>query len=367
MLEPEERVVVGRPDYSLPLAELWKQIILSFIDHLKGFNHIFTMSLLEDCQGIEPFITPTWIPNLEIENSLRHISLMPFRSWACSNFAGNIRFLDDNVLRILGVPLETVKGITYVDSFEDVDAAIRSFLLTYNVLSSPIPTGWSSMEELAAMAFTGMWMQDKEVNPRKNKPTIKESVAAIKRILSNQKAPLLAFATSKDWFGIFSKAVLSGRSLFITHGSYIGVGPRTMKDGDMVVVLTGCTYPMLLRPNRNIASRSRTFLTIKVADPQFYIIGACNIPGFMESEAFLGPTPKMFPHFWHRLPEGWFAQCYQNQETGEIRWDDPRLENWLIDHAEYRRMSNDHRTMPIQLDPTVFQSMGVDVEFFDIL
>lgn len=63
---------------------------------------------------------------------------------------------------------------------------------------------------------------------------------------------------------------LDNRCFFITASGYIGVGPRTMHSQDIIAVLYGSKWPVVLHP---------------VENGQFRVLGTCYVHGIMDGEA----------------------------------------------------------------------------------
>lgn len=59
------------------------------------------------------------------------------------------------------------------------------------------------------------------------------------------------------------------RRFFGATGGYVGVGPRPLQTGDLVTILYGSPWPIILRPLRN----------------GYYLLGQCAVPGIMQGEA----------------------------------------------------------------------------------
>lgn len=72
----------------------------------------------------------------------------------------------------------------------------------------------------------------------------------------------------------------NGRCLFITDADRIGIGPCSMRTGDIVAVLYGEGNPLVLRPSRE----------------QFSLVGSCYIHGIMAGEALEGAIQEEVFH-----------------------------------------------------------------------
>ncbi|KAI1402484.1 heterokaryon incompatibility protein-domain-containing protein [Hypoxylon fuscum] len=71
---------------------------------------------------------------------------------------------------------------------------------------------------------------------------------------------------------------LLGRRLMTTETGYMGMVPETVKLGDIIAVLHGCNFPVMLRPHRN----------------GYHLIGECYVHGLMDGEAVLSEESREF-------------------------------------------------------------------------
>lgn len=68
------------------------------------------------------------------------------------------------------------------------------------------------------------------------------------------------------------------RRLFLTLNGLLGIGPDTVREGDVVAVLSGGEVPFILRPTNNRAS------AVDGID-RYLLVGECFIEGLMNGEA----------------------------------------------------------------------------------
>jgi hypothetical protein len=67
------------------------------------------------------------------------------------------------------------------------------------------------------------------------------------------------------------QSVVWGRMLFLTQEGRPGIGPGSCQVGDLVVVLYGCSVPVVLRWHEDVS--------------HFSLVGECYIHGSMNGEA----------------------------------------------------------------------------------
>jgi hypothetical protein len=61
---------------------------------------------------------------------------------------------------------------------------------------------------------------------------------------------------------------LPGRKLMTTIKGYLGLAPEEVLKGDVIAVLYGCNFPVVLRPYGE----------------RFYVVGECYVDGVMDGE-----------------------------------------------------------------------------------
>ncbi|KAH4056621.1 hypothetical protein HBH64_235610 [Parastagonospora nodorum] len=79
---------------------------------------------------------------------------------------------------------------------------------------------------------------------------------------------------------------MEGRRVFITSQGRIGIGPDHMEPNDVIAVLFGGKFPLVLRPKEN---------------GRWRFIGLCYIHGYMKGEALQGDGAKEENHEWFEL------------------------------------------------------------------
>jgi hypothetical protein len=115
-----------------------------------------------------------------------------------------------------------------------------------------------------------------------------------------------------------------GRCLFVCADGRVGMGPRGIQSGDLVVVLIGCPAPIVLRPTVN---------------NRYKVIGEAFFRGVMDGEALFGPFPGSFQpvlRYSEELKSNYMV--YIERESGMIQAEDPRLgelpPDWVLRNHE---------------------------------
>jgi hypothetical protein len=77
--------------------------------------------------------------------------------------------------------------------------------------------------------------------------------------------------------------VCKARDFIVTERGFLGLGPMTMKVGDMIVVLLGGNLPFVLRKSSD--------------DSEYSLVGECYVHGVMDGEAISKKEEKEFEDF----------------------------------------------------------------------
>ncbi|KAF2720235.1 HET-domain-containing protein [Polychaeton citri CBS 116435] len=163
-------------------------------------------------------------------------------------------------------------------------------------------------------------------------------------------------------------AEVQGRRFITTDSGHIGITPAATRAKDIVCVLLGCPWPMILRPH---------------LPGGFQVVGSTYVHGVMNGESLLGPLPCDWEA--QVLTEGprLYTYVYYDTSTGEVTREDPRLESlppeWErfeavrtstdpLHYGRYRRKdtgevtNGDPRLLPEQL-----RQRGVQLDMFPLV
>ncbi|KAI0113643.1 HET-domain-containing protein [Nemania sp. FL0031] len=128
--------------------------------------------------------------------------------------------------------------------------------------------------------------------------------------------------TLSDWW--------NDQVLFASKGDRLGASRCSIRPGDQVFAVLGCTVPLVMRQN---------------ADGTYQVIGDCYLSGAMDGEAILGEFGDSWTIEVIREEDGENRPQYTNAETGERTSEDPRLRDiplppeWA--HIEWERTRAD--------------------------
>jgi heterokaryon incompatibility protein (HET) len=354
MVPAEQKQIIGTPDYTLPPMEVWKRLVLSYIRHYQTVGpECVALLILDECTGQEPFDTPSWVPKWEVEDPNDPIRTFTYLGMSGSLITPHIEILPDDVLRLLGVRIQTIQSVTVIESRETLIPRVKEFMRDFD-LEALYPDGETILKAFIYTLFGGH-IQEATSPPRDDKHTESEVVIGIQAMFaadSPRPEPWDVLICAK--FGEDTSDCLVGRCLVKTAEGYIGVAPRTAQTGDQVVVLAGGYSPVVLRPSNRGGSK-------------YHLLGSCYVHGFMWLEAFLGPLPAGHHYVAHHEPgENYVSFKVKNSETGIFCPWDPRVDRWPI-LEEYLKAGDEGEFYTIDVVSDVNKKMGVGAEYFDII
>ncbi|KAL9036277.1 MAG: hypothetical protein Q9180_004389 [Flavoplaca navasiana] len=159
--------------------------------------------------------------------------------------------------------------------------------------------------------------------------------------------------------------MIRGKMLFITTDGRLGLAPESTVPGDLVCVILGCPWPLILRPGSHSSHE---------------VVGKCYINGIMDGGALLGELPKNWMLVYKSFPE---LQIYYpvllDIATQGIHLHDPRLgplpAGWRIEnHKEdyaYNCFVNDTTGEATihdpRLEPEALKTRGVDLREYRLV
>lgn len=95
------------------------------------------------------------------------------------------------------------------------------------------------------------------------------------------------------------------RRLFLTPNGFLGLAPDTVREGDMLAVLSGGDTPFLLRPIREDERLPEVGEIPSAQSNRYLLVGECFMHGLMQGEVVIaadrtlsmsGPVPKDLVH-----------------------------------------------------------------------
>ncbi|KAF4469654.1 heterokaryon incompatibility [Fusarium albosuccineum] len=377
---PPKFVAAITPDYEQPVEELYKSAFLAHINTLQRWE-------LRGCPRDPSQRTcPSWVPDLSQYDPFGRKVEHHFAS-GCSSL--HFEYQAPDIFKVIGVRFDTVKSVSEktFDHWDDGRRALETIRSWEppGLLTESYPGGGSLLD-----AFATTLVQD---GTRERHPTEGSSLEYIKErcrteFLSTASTPISELGrqdmteyaiwtrckgrsmvtTNTGSIGMASTLARPGESKILIHPSYDSI--LTLA-GDVICVLLGCDFPVLLRPSENNTWK---------------FISDCYVWDLEASQGLLGPLPSPWQAhlLYHPVYEHGTYNRYFNPDTGELTAEDPRLgplEGWQRipleelgrdltgdDPEVYDFFSNteDGRVVNSdpRLEPEALKGLGVDLETF---
>jgi hypothetical protein len=242
---------------------------------------------------------PSWIQDLRLSFNRNHVRYLR-GSKASLNCASDFRFIhiNDKIhLRAKGILIDTIDGIASSPFCHDppiypaytptrykksVSRVIgRTLSLDHPKIHrypAYMKLPWNCEDsKLSSLVATGDGMKFQSFREKNrmfilNGETLESYFPAHP---SNESS-----AKTIEYHLHFAIISMEGRKLCTTDTGYICLVPKTVKRGDVVVVLLGCNFPVLLRPDKDM----------------YRVVGECYVHGLMEGEAFDGKDDREAGH-----------------------------------------------------------------------
>lgn len=325
LLHKKDQQLNIETSYSRTVEELYVDLTLRT---LKQHN---SLGLLETCEiSSRSLDIPSWVPDFS-----RPLNA-PWRNrlnWsACGWMSSQATIIDTNVTCVKGINVTLIEKIIKLNHHEN--ANLEDQLQTLRELQPPneVATVYDKSEVgLVAKllrSLLGDMFEENYMFEDIGHLNFEQCMEFLKTVWStNTSAEEIIDPLFTRVLHIISENMV-GRCLFYDTDRSIGVAPVDTKPGDIVCVLLGSRFPIVLRPFSQSASNL-----------SYQVVGACNVPGLMKGEAIYGT----------KLPNQYRAVKHLEDRD---RWID------------YHRLGLfDPKTQTLKTDPAqVLTEMGIKVE-----
>ncbi|KAF2246312.1 hypothetical protein BU26DRAFT_65795 [Trematosphaeria pertusa] len=284
-------------DYALPVEHLFKDVCRAWNAHNGEIYFLdFCEPPEEACDSTEMDL-PSWVPNW-----LRCSDLEGFKPGFASGTAGSgsVTFTDRELL-VYGVKCATVEE---VGAPAPLQGSIKPVLRMWKQLVRHCTTDCTRSDYSEDFIATLQCGETKVMFP---------DIAAFPSIHDCLESFYLEESEP------LTSDCIRGRSFFRSSVDHYGICPPGTKAGDVVCVLLGLDYPIMLRPSTESVGGYR-------------VLGLAYVHGLMNAEALLGPLPIAWRGHYDDDWEGVPLQAFTDPQIGKVVYDDPRLgalpEDW---------------------------------------
>ncbi|KAE9366430.1 HET-domain-containing protein, partial [Stipitochalara longipes BDJ] len=363
MLNESEKHLEILPDYTKSPLEVYQEIVVRYIKHLKRLNIVTLAELHEPVIG-----GVSWVPNWSAPRNTDPIE---------HGFAGGqsmplVTFKGDGILQVAGVAIANILVAERFAPESEEYIAMEVQRIAHKMdLENFINKTPGNLRELSRVLCSNDFSSQYSP-PREGYPSLNDSEIFLRALLNGSSDDQEAIESISLIDEIYLDYVLrfcSGRSLFRSTDGHIGLGPEGAKSGDIITAWLGCGSAMILRPT---------------GSGEYLVVGEAYCSGVMDGSAFLGPLPDSVELI-ARYIEG-TQTCiptYINRETGKFYHEDPRLDGVSLpkgwrkkedadDDDEYSpwfvndSTGEDNGDFDPRLSTEALESRGVKLQLFNL-
>jgi Heterokaryon incompatibility protein (HET) len=306
-------VLVPSPDYGCSTQQVYKSLVLAYINHYKDLDILVQASVHRKLAGL-PSWTPDWSEDKRISRLNRRNSCTGVFYAARGTAASTVVSSEESTLICEGIYVDALDGLgqcvaersstaqqshpehptsIYGDDEATFSAVWRSLISDVRYFAN---SSFERAPEVMGHLFTKKCRKWEDVFLNENhsqyqpKKVIHPDISVFDAWYRSNRSFKIAGRPIREWalerfeaaraddsdivlntsFERTMKKKICGRRLITTQRGYIGLAPLASKRGDRVCVLFGCSTPVILRP---------------LAEGGYQFIGECYVHGIMEGEA----------------------------------------------------------------------------------
>ncbi|KAN0079145.1 Heterokaryon incompatibility protein (HET) domain containing protein [Elaphomyces granulatus] len=285
------------PSYRISTSQAYTDLAVNVIEQT---NSLQTLALVDHGEDSGQIVLPTWVPDWQAVNLVAPLRSPTKAAAETDDSISVTQSKSRTVLKCHGIHIDAVYSMSdmmdptefTITNFEREIQKKNPFFIDHFwkqiVAISGMPP--ASMEQLAnslSFVLTGGYRDDVPTTEagilEQQRADFASYILEFERIRpSNYTGGFMASLSSRDreWIESLAETGSAGqfiqdmtwtcmcRKVFQTAKGHIGLGPRTVKEGDVCVVLRGAVYPMILRG----------------CDGYFELVGPALLYGFMNGE-----------------------------------------------------------------------------------
>ena len=279
-------------DYSLTHTEVFTRVCLELIEQRQTTTFLRSCEISSRSPSRSQENLPTWVPDWS--RPMQVTQPFPYPWSACAWISSHAQHINSGFLRVTGVQAALVKRVFpfhMVDSDESTygidDALVELFRALNDVFTSKL-YNFEDEDVLkrCLRTLTGGVSKDMSWPPGTTLPDlarVKEELVSFRRTDGSFDWTRLLETAGKDMRSYLNvtNGLTRGRAFFSARDGKFGLAPRDTCKGDIVCIVLGCRYPIVLRP---ALSNGKSY----------QVVGECYIEGFMNGEAIYRTFPSYY-------------------------------------------------------------------------
>jgi hypothetical protein len=351
LLSVEDQKLEINPDYSRSVEDVYTDVACF---SLVKQHHL---DLLEACElSTQDLNIPTWVPDW---SSCLKIGTIPVSNWsACGWISAEAEIIDNRTMRVAGVKAAYIKQVIEEElhehpDFDDIVWVLRRWKPSEEYKRHQGRANPHQLEQHCRCMNSDIFRHD-FLPPRDDRPDLTESMKDPQFIWSSEASWQELFFQENSNMSTFLAECVShreGRSFVRATNGLFGHAPVGTQPSDLVSILFGCRFPVILRPLHST----------------WQVVGVCNILGLMHGEAiYRNKLPNHYRPFHAQDEEtpinGWRYALYDPKTS--TRKTDPAqiLQEAAIEVESYQR--EPHR---LEVLLQTLKKAGVAVEYFNLV
>lgn len=301
------------PDYECSIQAVYVDFILRYLHENRGLGfltHVGKSVLPTEATGQTGM--PSWVPDWSQSKVAE-----PFIFGVCCGFSeASLVSVDRAQLTVQGVKVGTIHKSAM---FGYHNLAIYTYLDICRTLQSLVP---SNIDEVFLHRLVRVLTSSMYAEHCMSSMSVYATMDQCSRYLRQALEKHDVFSLDPSKIVLRDRELIStqrqfyvcrGRSLFTTMDDQVGLGPRDVREGDILVTVLGCEYAMVLRSNEVDPSRH-------------HVIGTAVCTHIMDAEPLLGQLPSEFESVVvQQESTGVYSPAFKNKLDGSITYEDPRL------------------------------------------
>lgn len=293
LLSKQDKKLGVQPNYTLEAADVFMDVCVRIVERqsLTGFLTSCEMS------SVSVPNLPSWVPDWSTPTTASTLLDNPWS--ACGFISANAAYLGDKVLRVSGIQIDEITFIR--DLFDFAPYKDKSALLKQiwkccpgkDRIHSPYDQNQSMLDAYCRTftrdCFFETWYPAGHSMSGNKKEPFDQLKGALLKIWSMDEELTELHNLAKD--PLIEKFIRASyccleTCFFCTKDGYIGLAPPDIELGDIISVILGCDYPVILRKDPSS--------TTEPDGTRWKVVGACYTNGLMSGEAIHGSLPSHY-------------------------------------------------------------------------
>lgn len=283
IVHPGDAALDIQPDYTIETAELFQEVCVRLFERQRRTDFLYSCELA----SIATYNLPTWVPDWATSPSARHLET----NWsACGFLSAQGSHLGEGILRVSGIRIGQVHRVKAqwremrpLNLWEFVYFVHESFPDPYD-FDREYKEGVTYIDAYCRVLMAEKFRE--VIYPPKEDLMITLSFPRAKRALfkiryfDSRWDDITVLAKDPDVVALFYQGSHVVNKYFIrTKEGWQGLAPQNTREGDIVCVVLGCRFPMVLRKDTWMSTPDRD---------RWKVVGPCQAEEFMSGQAIYG-------------------------------------------------------------------------------